>query len=276
MSLNPFVWWVVLALGAVQVLLWKRKAGTFLWTLATVASIWAFLRFGFKVPVPQSVVSLYMGIVVLSTVAYVTSERQRAAAFVAPLERLCLDPKLKLLLLAVMVGLPALVAFGVWRDKNVQLEAPAFGRTIHPAPPDAMTVHDQPFDLRTLDNPYRALETSDPAAFASHLKNGRRVYFENCFYCHGDAMRGDGMYAHGLNPIPTNFADAGAIALLQESFLFWRIAKGGPGLPEEGGPWDTAMPAWEKFLTEEEMWDVVLFLYDFSNQKPRAREEIHH
>ena len=145
----------------------------------------------------------------------------------------------------------------------------------HGAPPDRISVHGKSFDLVTLDNPFRPLQQSDPAEFARHLENGRRVYFENCFYCHGDAMRGDGMYARGLNPIPTNFADAGAIALLQESFLFWRIAKGGPGLPEEGGPWDTAMPAWEKFLTEEEMWDVILFLYDFSNQRPRAREEVH-
>jgi len=60
--------------------------------------------------------------------------------------------------------------------------------------------------------------------------------------------------------------------MLQESFLFWRISKGGPGLPEEGGPWDTAMPAWEKFLTEDEIWDVILFLYDFTEQRPRARE----
>ena len=34
--------------------------------------------------------------------------------------------------------------------------------------------------------------------------------------------------------------------MLRDTFLFWRISKGGPGLPEEGGPWDTAMPAWEK------------------------------
>jgi hypothetical protein len=33
------------------------------------------------------------------------------------------------------------------------------------------------------------------------------------------------------------------------------------------------MPAWEKFLKEEEMWDAILFLYDFTEQKPRAREE---
>ena len=124
-----------------------------------------------------------------------------------------------------------------------------------------------------LDSPFASLKASDPAAYQKHLANGRRVYYQNCVYCHGDALRGDGMYARGLNPIPTNFADGGAIALLQESFLFWRISKGGPGLPDEGGPWDTAMPAWEKFLTEEEIWDVIHFLYDFSGQKPRAREE---
>jgi hypothetical protein len=89
-------------------------------------------------------------------------------------------------------------------------------------------------------------------------------------------MQGNGMFVHGLDPIPTNFADSGTIAMLRDSYLFWRIAKGGPGLPEEGGPWGTAMPAWEKFLTDEEMWEAVLFLYDFTNQKPRAKEEVHH
>jgi hypothetical protein len=24
------------------------------------------------------------------------------------------------------------------------------------------------------------------------------------------------------------------------------------------------------------MWEAVLFLYDFTNQKPRAKEEVHH
>jgi hypothetical protein len=33
------------------------------------------------------------------------------------------------------------------------------------------------------------------------------------------------------------------------------------------------MPAWEKFLSEDEMWDVILFLYDFTGQRPRARHE---
>jgi len=268
----PIVWWVALLLLAVQFLLWKRRAGTFLWTLVSWFSIWVFLRFGFTVPVPQSVISLYMGIATLATVAYVTSDRERLQGFTGPLVRLCIEPRRQALLWAVVLFLPALAAFGVYRRMNVKLEAPAFARTIHPAPPDAITVHDKQFNLVTLENPYRKLETSDPAGFAVHLANGKRVFYQNCFYCHGDAMRGDGMFAHGLNPIPTNFAEGGAIALLQESFLFWRVNKGGPRLPEEGGPWDTAMPAWENFLTEDEMWDVILYLYDYTGQRPRARE----
>ena len=270
----PIVWWVALLLLAVQFLLWKRRAGTFLWTLVSWLSIWVFLNFGFTVPVPKSVVTIYLGIATLATIAYVTSSRERVQGFAAPVVRLCTEPRLRTVLLAVVLFLPALAAFGVYRSMNVKLEAPSFARTIHPAPPDAVTVHDKPFNLVTLDNPYRPLEKSNPAAFNAHLANGRRIFYQNCVYCHGDAMRGDGMYAHGLNPIPTNFADGGAIALLQESFLFWRISKGGPGLPEEGGPWDTAMPAWENFLTEEEMWDVVSYLYDYTGQRPRAREGV--
>ncbi|MEO8503100.1 MAG: cytochrome c [Acidobacteriota bacterium] len=269
----PIVLWVVLPLILVQVILRIRRAGTFLWTLTSWASIFVFLRYGFAVPVPQSVVTLYMGIVTLATVAYITSDRERLHGFTGPLVRLCTDPSRKTLLYAVVVLVPALVAFGVYRRMNVKLEAPAFPRTIHPAPPDTVTVHDKAFDLVHLDSPYAALKTSDPEAFKKHLANGRRVYYQNCVFCHGDALRGDGMYARGLNPIPTNFADGGAIALLQESFLFWRISKGGPGLPDEGGPWDTAMPSWEKFLSEEEIWDVVHFLYDFTGQQPRARED---
>ncbi len=271
----PVVWWVVLLLAAVQVALKLRRAGTFAWTLATWISIAIFVRFGFTTPVPQSVQMLYMAITTGAIAAYVTSDRERLGAFTAPVVRLATEKRLAPLLYAICLLLPALAAFGVWRKMNVTLQAPAFGRTIHPAPPDRISVHEKSFDLVTLDNPFRHLEKSDPAAFRQHLANGRRVYFQNCLYCHGDAMRGDGMYAHGLNPIPTNFADAGAIALFQESFIFWRISKGGPGLPEESGPWDTAMPAWEKMLTEEEMWDAVLFLYDFSNQTPRAREGVH-
>ena len=159
--------------------------------------------------------------------------------------------------------------------RAVRAGAPAFGRTVHPAPPDTIPFGDKTIDLTRGHNPLRELETKDPAAFRAHVENGRKTYYRNCHFCHGDAMAGDGMYAHGLNPIPTNFTDSGTIAQLEENFLFWRIAKGGPGLPAEGGPWDSAMPAWEKFLKEEEIWEVILFLYDHTGQRPRAAGEHH-
>ena len=123
-------------------------------------------------------------------------------------------------------------------------------------------------------NPYRELETKDRESFSKHVANGRDLYYRNCVFCHGDDMAGDGIFAHGFEPIPANFQDPTTLAMLQETYLFWRIAKGGPGLPVEGTPWLSAMPAWEDRMSEEEIWDVILFLYDFTGQRPRAREHV--
>jgi len=166
-------------------------------------------------------------------------------------------------------------AANVYVQMNVPIEPPFFARTVHPASPPSITVHGENIDLDTTENPLLPLRQSDPATFQAHLDNGRRTYYRNCVYCHGDDMSGNGMFVHGLDPIPTNFTDPGTIAQLRDTFLFWRIAKGGPGLPDEGGPWASAMPAWETYLSEEEMWEVVLFLYEFTNQRPRAREVAH-
>ena len=268
----------LLAIGIIVVTMLAlrlMRTGMLTWAIAWWVASYLFIEYGFETPVPASVQTLYMAIVTLSLFAYVTSDRGRADGFMRPIVRLVTEPRLRPLLACVLLAIPLAAAWNVWAKMNVPLEAPAFGRTVHPAPPDKITVLEREVDLITADNPYRELEQSDPEAFERHVDNGRRVYFENCFYCHGDSMGGDGMFAHALNPIPSNFNDSGVLPMLQESFIFWRIAKGAPGLPEGGGPWDSAMPAWEKFLTEEEMWDVVLFLYDFNDYRPRAREEHH-
>jgi mono/diheme cytochrome c family protein len=266
---------VLLAIAALLLILRWRKVNMLTWAIAWFLAMWVGIKWGFVTPVPGSVVKLYMGIVALSIFSYVTSSDERKEGFMRPIVGVVTNPSRLPVLALVVLLIPALAAANVYFAMNVPVEAPAFGRTVHPAPPDKITVHDNDIDLITADNPYRHLETDDPEAFAQHVENGRRVYYQNCFYCHGDGMAGDGMFAHALNPIPTNFTDPGVLPMLQESFLFWRISKGGPGMPEEGGPWDTAMPAWEKFLTEEEMWDVVLFLYEFNNFRPRARADHH-
>jgi mono/diheme cytochrome c family protein len=267
---------VVLAVAVVFVLLRLRCASLLTWAIAWWAGIYVLLRFGFTAPIPASVVTLYMGIVTIALLAYLSSSEDRRDAVSRPLVRFMTDQRYTMLLGATIVAIPALAAANVYVRMSVPLEPPLFARTVHPASPAEVTVHDKKIDLDAGENPYLHLAASDPAAFRTHVENGRRVYYRNCVFCHGDNLSGNGMFVHGLDPIPTNFADAGTIAMLRDTFLFWRISKGGPGLPEEGGPWATAMPAWEKLLKEDEIWDVILFLYDYTGQKPRAREGAEH
>jgi hypothetical protein len=240
------------------------------WLAAWWVAVWAVIDHGFAVPIPQSVVKLFLGIVTGALVVYATSDPRRLDEVRRPLGAFLTERRFLPVLALVVLLIPAAVAWSIYRDMTAPPTPPFFGRTIHPAPPAQITVHDKVHDLTTLRNPFRALETTNPGQFAQRVADGRRVYYQNCFYCHGDLLQGDGMFAPALNPIPTNFQDSGTIAQLQESFLFWRVAKGGPGLPEEGGPWLSAMPAWEQFLTEEEMWNVILFLYEFTETRPRA------
>jgi hypothetical protein len=263
---------VVVVFGALRFI----RANLVTWAIAWWVGIYVLLRFGFTAPIPSSVVSLYMGIVTIAILAYVSSSEERREEVSRPLLRFMTEKRYTPFLFATVLAIPALAAANVYVQMNVPIQPPLFSRTVHPASPSEITVHDKTINLDAEENPFRQLESSNPQEFRKHVENGRRVYYQNCFFCHGDNLTGNGMFVHGLDPIPTNFADAGTIAMLRETFLFWRISKGGPGLPEEGGPWDTAMPAWEKFLKEEEIWDAILFLYDFTGQRPRAREETAH
>ncbi len=266
---------VVLAVIAAFGLLRFLRANLLMWAGAWWVGCYVLFRFGFIAPIPSSVISIYMGIISIALLAYVSSSQERRDEVSRPLIRFVTEQRYTALLAATIVAVPALAAASVYVRMNAPIEPPLYPRTVHPGSPPAITVHDKRFDLEAGDSPFRHLETSNPETFRRHVENGRQVYYRNCVFCHGDNMSGNGMFAHGLDPIPTDFADQGTIATLRETFLFWRIAKGGPGLPEEAAPWDSAMPAWETFLTEEEMWETILFLYDFTGRRPRAREETH-
>ena len=163
-----------------------------------------------------------------------------------------------------------IVGFNVYLKKSKPIQAPTFGRTVHPAPPTEISYRGKKIDLVTGENPFRALKEKDKEKFEEHVDNGRQIYCENCSYCHGANMEGKGNFAGGLDPLPTKFADPTILPDLQESFLFWRIAKGGPEMPNEAGPWASSMPAWEPWLSEDDIWDVILYLYEFNNMTPRA------
>jgi hypothetical protein len=264
---------ILLAVLVVFGLLRFSRANLLMWAVAWWVGCYILFRFGFAAPIPSSVISIYMGIVSLAILAFVSSSQERRNEVSGPLIRLMTEKRYTPLLAATVIAIPALAAANVYVQMSAPIEAPFFARTVHPASPTEITVHEKKIDLDAGDNPFLQLQQSNPEEYRRHVENGRRVYYENCHFCHGDNLAGTGMFAHGLNPVPTNLPEN--IAQLRDTFLLWRVAKGGPGLPEEAAPWDTAMPAWEKILKEEEMWDAILFLYDFTGLRPRAREVTH-
>ncbi len=220
--------------------------------------------------IPKSLLTMYMVFVVAGALMAFTFTEEGAQELVRPIRALVEDPSRKWVRNVVFVVLPLLCGFYVYKSMLPSFEAPVELRTIHPAPPGKFKAYGKSYNLTTLENPYRKFEKEDPAKFKELVNEGGNVYIKNCQYCHGDKLDGKGPYAAGLNPTPLNFQDVGTIAQLQESFLFWRIATGGPGLPGEAAPWISSMPVWQEFLTEDEIWKVILFLYNYTGRQPRS------
>jgi mono/diheme cytochrome c family protein len=222
--------------------------------------------FGVKsAPIPDSVLIQYLLTALVGILLYVSDNEERWRRFKEPIHAVLVAPEQRHVRMVVLVALPVLVGFVTWRGVRPSVEAGAQLRSIHPAPPGTITFRGRTLTLAGLENPLRSREDT-----TAHLAVGRRVYYENCVACHGDRFDGQGHFAHAFNPPPLSFLDNGTIAQLQESYVFWRVAKGGRGLPREGTPWNSAMPAWEDFLTEDEIWAVVMYLYNQTGWRPRT------
>ena len=220
------------------------------------------------VPIPNSVLLQYLITVSVGILLWVSDNDARWAEFKAPIHRVMVDPGLKRVRNSLMVLVPILVAFLTFSQVRPSVAAPTTLRSVHPAPPGQIIFQGINMELATLENPLRSQGSTE-----EHYEEGKRVYYENCLACHGDGLDGQGHYAHGFSPAPANFEDSGTIAQLTESYVFWRISKGGPDLPNEGAPWNSAMPAWENSLTEDEIWSVIIFLYEQAGHEPRTFEE---
>ena len=254
---------------------WRAYGGHPFWqavailVLSYVAIVWGIPLLPGSAIVPSSVVLQFMVTVLVGVLIYVSDSDERWAQFQAPLHALLVEPDLRYLRGGVLAAVTLLVGWITFANARTTVSAPPNLRSIHPAPPDEITFRGQPMKLTGLTNPLR----ERPESLAAYTDLGKEIYYDNCMPCHGDHLDGLGHFAHGFNPLPANFQDNGTIAQLTESFVFWRVAKGGPGLPREGTPWNSAMPKWEDFLTERQIWAVILFLYNQTGWKPRTWEK---
>ncbi len=219
--------------------------------------------------VPTSVMKMYVFFLVAGVLLIYTFSEGGYDEVIGPVVNIYTDPRKGTLRWITIVLVGCLGAYVTYQYVKPTFDAPVELRSVHPAPPSSVKIWGKSFNLQTLKNPYR----EDKANFAKNVEEGGVIYFKNCFFCHGDRMLGKGPYYAGFNPLPANFVDMGTIAQLTESFVFWRISTGGPGLPSEGAPWISAMPVWHTFLSEEEVWKVIMFIYDYTGHSPRVTAE---
>jgi mono/diheme cytochrome c family protein len=104
------------------------------------------------------------------------------------------------------------------------------------------------------------------------LTNGRELYAQNCAACHGENGAGDGVFADDIVKAgeaamqsmagaadmsmqrPVDFTDAKQMLSASPALLQGKILRGGMG---------TGMPMWGSIFTEEQIWDLIAYLYSF-------------
>ena len=104
------------------------------------------------------------------------------------------------------------------------------------------------------------------------LANGKQLYTQNCTTCHGENGAGDGVFADDLArageasqqtmtgamdmtmQTPVDFTNPTRMLGASPALLQGKILRGGMG---------TGMPMWGSIFTEEQIWDVIAYLYLF-------------
>lgn len=228
-----------------------------------MVAMYLFLKFVLpnipgSAPLPSSLIFLYILLTASGIVIFETLSAESKDAFWGPMQRFLTGENLgglQTLRYGVLILFPVLVGWQTYGSTATSDLPPVESRTIHPAPPGEYTGLSNPVP-KTPEN----------------IMQGKGFYAAFCSPCHGGNFDGKGPAARGFVPSPANFADPTTIAMLQESYLFWRIKKGGVGLPIEGAPWKSAMPRWEVELPDEWIWKIIMGEYDGAHQSPRTWE----
>ena len=107
---------------------------------------------------------------------------------------------------------------------------------------------------------------------AESIANGKKLYGQNSAACHGENGAGDGVFADdiaaageasmqsmsgamdSMMQTPADFTDPKRMLGASPAVLQGKILRGGMG---------TGMPMWGSIFTEQQIWDLVSYLYTF-------------
>ncbi|MFQ5882214.1 MAG: c-type cytochrome [Candidatus Methylomirabilales bacterium] len=221
-------------------------------------------------PVPRTLMAMFMILAIVGALVYVSTSDEKLEEFERPILAFLRGDQdgrwptwAKVTRMASLVAIPIFVGGFVYSQTRPSVASPTALRIQHPTIPGA---------FERLANPFR-----DPDGTVKDvrlLEEGKVLYQKNCRPCHGTTVGGDGPMGWGFRLKPADFRDPGTIATLVEGYLVWRIKEGGPGLPAEASPWDSAMPSWKDELTDEEIWKIILAEYETAGMEPRKPEKL--
>src|SRR5262245_21557858 len=158
--------------------------------------VFLILRFGICPPAPWSVLTLYMSIVLLAVLIFVSSDSDSWRSFMRPIRSTLVAPDKRFTRLAFLIALPLLLGYYAYTQAAAKPQAPPELRAVHPAPPASIQFRGKEIQITGLDKQIR----QEQAGFKKHVAAGGEVYLRNCMYCHGDNLDGKGHFAYGFNP----------------------------------------------------------------------------
>lgn len=91
----------------------------------------------------------------------------------------------------------------------------------------------------------------------ANLNAAKTIYSDKCANCHGDTGKGDGSDAMMYDPAPSDLTDSAKVNKLTDGEIFYQITEG-----------RKPMPSFKKKLTEEQRWQLVLFVRAFASGVP--------
>jgi mono/diheme cytochrome c family protein len=108
--------------------------------------------------------------------------------------------------------------------------------------------------------PEEAKKLKNPIApSAAAMGSARLIYLDKCAQCHGETGKGDGTEGKMYDPAPSNLTDAKHMSTRTDGELFYQISEG-----------RKPMPAFKKRLSEEQRWQLVLFVRSFAEPAPSS------
>ncbi len=242
---------------------------------------WLVIKFGIpyippllgvhSAPAPASVVFEYLMIVFVGMLLYVSADESAGATFKEPIHALLVRPEQRKPARRAAGADP-----GAGRLDHVRSRAPVRIRAAFAAldPPGAariqITFHGKTMTLAGLTNPLRS---NDAAAMQQHYEDGKKIYYHNCLPCHGDASRRHGSLRARLQPHPGELPGQRhhRAAHRELRVLAHRQGRRRPAARRHTLEFRDARMG--RLPEENEIWSVIIFLYQQTGWSPRTWEE---